>query len=239
MEVRSTKNYDMFSGMEGNRYIRRTHVDRLVKSIKENNLLSSNPIIVNDSLEVVDGQHRLEAARKLGSEVYYIVMRDLDLDDVRLLNTTSRNWTLEDYLESHAKKGNHNYVILREYCREYGLPISVGIRVLEWREKKIRSQLSDFKKGKFEVNNLEKAETIGNRFQEVLPFLDNEVKTSRGFMQAFVYINQMEIGKWSRLKEQLRIMGRTIVPVQGLRAYLRQLEDIYNHRMKRHQVRYF
>ena len=68
-----TKNYEMFEYMDSNRKINAGLVERLVKSIKEIGYIESRPIIVNEDMVVIDGQHRLEACKRLGIPVIYQV----------------------------------------------------------------------------------------------------------------------------------------------------------------------
>ena len=62
--VYMTYDYNIFKKMLGNRELNERHVFRLKKSIRENYI--PNAIIVNQSMEVVDGQHRLKALSELG-----------------------------------------------------------------------------------------------------------------------------------------------------------------------------
>ena len=61
--VYKTTDYGQFKNIEGNRGINLKHVNTLVTSITEKDL--QIPIIVDQNMRVVDGQHRLEAYKKL------------------------------------------------------------------------------------------------------------------------------------------------------------------------------
>ena len=63
LQIHSTYDLSIFKILDGNRNINLGHVERLVKSIEENGFLKM-PIIVNDNFDVIDGQHRLMAAKK-------------------------------------------------------------------------------------------------------------------------------------------------------------------------------
>ena len=58
-----TKDYHKFSFLKGNRAINIRHLNNLITSIKEKDL--KMPIIVNEELGVLDGQHRLKAYQTL------------------------------------------------------------------------------------------------------------------------------------------------------------------------------
>lgn len=74
--IRSTTNYDKFKIHPYGRKISKKHVNRLVDSISRENHLDSSPILVNLNFEIICGQHRLMAAKKLGVPIYYVV-RDM------------------------------------------------------------------------------------------------------------------------------------------------------------------
>ena len=61
--IHITKNYNDFKFVKGNRAINYTHVNNLVDSIKEKDL--QMPIIVDEKMNIIDGQHRFEAYRLL------------------------------------------------------------------------------------------------------------------------------------------------------------------------------
>ena len=63
MDVIETTDYDIFKGIVGNRKVEKKHVEMLTGAIDRNNLLNVRPIIVNEEMMVIDGQHRLEAAK--------------------------------------------------------------------------------------------------------------------------------------------------------------------------------
>ena len=66
-----TKDYDMFEFLDTNRQPNTRIINKLEKSIKEHGV--QIPIIVNDKKQIVDGQHRFWALRKLGYQVPYII----------------------------------------------------------------------------------------------------------------------------------------------------------------------
>ena len=60
-QVIKTNDYNTFKVMPGNRPVNKLHVRRLSKSMEEKHLMS--PILVNEKMQVIDGQHRLEAQK--------------------------------------------------------------------------------------------------------------------------------------------------------------------------------
>ena len=91
-KVYKTKEYSLFKYLKGNRAVNELHVRRLVEAIKEKDL--QVPIIVDDKMNVVEGQHRLEAYKIVGLPICYIMKDNIGLEDVRKLNSVARKWTL-------------------------------------------------------------------------------------------------------------------------------------------------
>lgn len=107
--IYQSKNYDKFRFLESNRMVDFRHVRRLKKSIADIGLIE--PIVVNDHLEVIDGQHRLQALKELDEPVTYIVSHSADKATVMDVNNTQKNWSLSDYVTSQAID-NPNYKAL-------------------------------------------------------------------------------------------------------------------------------
>ena len=72
-EVYETNDYSQFKFLNNNRDISTKHVNKLIKSMKEKRLIS--PILINESGQIIDGQHRFEAQKNLGFPVPYIVQK--------------------------------------------------------------------------------------------------------------------------------------------------------------------
>jgi hypothetical protein len=147
--MEKTRNYSMFKFRPDNREkIDKVHVKKLVDSISAKNLLEFRPIVLNEKMEIIDGQHRLEAAKILGVEIYYEVKKNLKSEDIITFNV-QKNWTLSDYLNFYCKNGNENYIQLKEFTdkNEFALRLA-----LQMSSKRIQKNNEDFKAGKFIFN---------------------------------------------------------------------------------------
>jgi hypothetical protein len=117
LQIQSTYDLSVFKILQGNRNINLGNVDRLVKSIEENGFLKM-PIIINENYEVIDGQHRLEAAKKLNSIIYYVKVNKYDLNTAIILNRNQSNWKIEDYIRSYCDLGYKDYIKLQQFYEE-------------------------------------------------------------------------------------------------------------------------
>ena len=122
--MEKTKDYKLFKPISGNRRAKESHIKALVDSIKSRNLLEFRPILVNNKMEVMDGQHRLEAAKRLGVDVYFLKQSDvssknLTSGDIVTLNNVQLGWALEDYVSTQIELGNKNYLKLKNICEKH------------------------------------------------------------------------------------------------------------------------
>ena len=72
-QVMKTNDYTIFSQIKGNRFINKSHLNRIKQSIKEEYL--EVPIIVNEKYEIIDGPHRFEAVKELKKPIYFIKVK--------------------------------------------------------------------------------------------------------------------------------------------------------------------
>lgn len=125
--VRLTTNYGIFKTLDGNRVIAKARAKKIKHSILEHGYIH-NPIIVNEKMEVVDGQGRLEALKELGMPVEFVMFEGLTIADCIALNVYQTSWDLMDYIDSHAERGKQSYSFLRTLIKKHkALGVSVCV----------------------------------------------------------------------------------------------------------------
>lgn len=113
-----TDDLSIFKTLEGNRSIEKAREKKICDSIQKNGYIHC-PIIVNEKMEVIDGQGRLEALKKLGLPAEYIVFEGMTIKDCIALNIYQTGWSLMDYIESFADRGNRSYRFLLHLITKY------------------------------------------------------------------------------------------------------------------------
>jgi len=98
MKILTTKDYSIFKKISYNRELNEAHVVKLMQSMKVNMMPFVFP--VNKDMELIDGQHRLEAIKRLDAdiEVNYTILEKYDYSDIVQINQTMKKWTNQDYL---------------------------------------------------------------------------------------------------------------------------------------------
>lgn len=130
MSIQQTVDYEVFQKHRSNRPICEKSVQRLMDSIKRSNRLSSKPICVDHNYCIVDGQHRLEAARRLGIPIYF-VQEDFKSEDMIEMNANQKNWTISDYLNFYnSVDSKPEYKKLKTFIIEENLPLNIALQLL-------------------------------------------------------------------------------------------------------------
>ena len=117
-EINITNNYDIFKKLEGNRATSVNRVNKIKKSIMEVGYITS-PILVNEEMEIIDGQGRYEALKELNLPIEYIVQPGINIKECIAMNVYQTNWTLQDYIKSYADKGVESYVLLDKLMKKF------------------------------------------------------------------------------------------------------------------------
>tara|TARA_B100000212_G_scaffold49308_1_gene31766 strand:+ start:3064 stop:3801 length:738 start_codon:yes stop_codon:yes gene_type:complete len=156
-KIYSTTEYNLFKKLRGNRAVNELHVRKLVEAIKEKDL--QIPIIVDHDMNVLDGQHRLDAYKIVGNPISYIIKDKFELQDVRNVNSVNRKWTLTEYLMSYCKLGKKDYQLLEWFHRTYEFGIAECVAMLNGKGYTNVTSLKDFRKGEFVIENLEQGKT--------------------------------------------------------------------------------
>lgn len=121
-QVEKTKDYSKFKLLCGNRPIDRYHLKKLKESINKNNHLNLHPIIVNDNFEIIDGQHRLEAARQLDVDIFFIKSSVIKDDHLIDCNVNQKSFEVENYIHFFAvKEKKQEYIQLKDMLKSSGL----------------------------------------------------------------------------------------------------------------------
>lgn len=230
-EIKSTKDYKMFKKLLGNRKVADNRVRKIINSIEKVGYVT-NPIIVNENYEVVDGQGRLEALEKLGLPVDYIIQEGIGIKECISMNIQQANWKIIDYVESYASRGNENYKKLYDLMRTYndfsigGLATAIyGI---------CRFSMNLLIEGKLIIDDdmLEIAKIrldYVRRFNE--PIAKMQVNRSV-LKQALLFMTMFEEVDKEILLDTFKKNGTLLEAFHTLKECMQSLEKLYNYKRK-------
>ena len=224
-DVLSTKDYDQFKILEGNREINVSNVKSLQKLMLNNgNLTYEFPVIVDKDMYVIDGQHRIEALKGLGWEVGYTIEGAATIDTVRAINQGGRNWSWRDVAHSYAARGDEHYKWFLSFADMYELPFSPTLLIATG-GKGENSNRAAFKRGSFKVYDKAKAHDTAKQVTEI----QRLVQLKGGdFTFALIMAMQSPAYNHERMMHKLRSEGERLPGKAKRSDYLRALEDMFN-----------
>lgn len=231
--INKTTDYGQFKFRADNREggVNRSHVEKLKSSIRSKNMLELVPILVNSDMEIIDGQHRLTAAKELGLPIYYKVQHDLEAKDIILMNIT-KPWGMADFFNFHIKNHKEEYIKLDKFIKEHGLKFRVAFRMIcghtdEATHKfKTGEYVHDIKHIQNEWDNI--WWTI-NSIRRLNGGSKNYLTSGKFWTALYKLLNHedFDMEKW---KENLERLSDKIGPRASLEDYKRSLMNVYNWR---------
>lgn len=244
-DVLKTSDLDMFKLIEGNRIPNPQHIRRLKSSIEQNGMLC-NPILVNERFEVIDGQHRLAAAKEANSPVYYIILKGYKLDHVHTLNQNQKNWTKRDFMDGYAEMGIESYVKLRNFvtkntdynlndcislCSNITTSSSTNLSQRELLRRDNKGEVNEvFQEGTWKGKDFELAQLWADKIRSLSEFYEGYNRTS--FVGTMVGMFKRKEFNFEEFKKKLRLQPTKLVDCASREQYKILIEEIYNHRSR-------
>jgi len=245
-QVNSTNDYSKFKTLQGNRNVNSLHVRRLRESFKEHYLLS--PIIVNQNFEIIDGQHRFEAAKELNLPINFIICNNYSLKEVQLLNANMKNWKKQDYLNAYCDLGYPEYLKFREFMMkfpDFGMASAEAILLNSLHKGQFTSKSNElksdtnkdgsymvkyFQEGDLVIPNYEMSIENAEKIMMIKPYYEGFGRAI--FVIAMLGIFRIEYYSHSRLIERLAANPTALQHCANVTQYKFMIEDIYNFRSR-------
>lgn len=227
--IQNTKDYSIFKKLEGNRPVVNRRVNKIIASIQNVGYITS-PLIVNEKMEVIDGQGRLEALEQLKMPVEYIIHPGIGINECIAMNINQGNWSLKDYIESYAIRGNKSYQRLEQLIKEYPLANLDVIATAALRINKITGTM--VKDGSLVLTE-EQCDKAVERLNYAYEIFDLVDKTAvRGgilnLIQVILYCYDYEEIDLKRLKEQVTKNIYVCRPWNNIDTCFNEIEELYN-----------
>lgn len=243
-QVMQTNDYNLFKKLEGNRNVNRVHVKRLTDNFKTKYLVC--PIIVNQDYEVIDGQHRLEAAKQLELPVNFIICNDYGLQEVQLLNSNTSNWKKVDYLNAFCDLGYPEYLkfkIFMDSYPDFGIAASEAILTGLLSGTKSGSVSKDiatnasgsmavkyFENGDLEIPDFKLSKILAQKILQIQPFYDGFNRAS--FVRAMLGVLRNENYDHDVFINRLKMQPNALYHCSNVGQYKQLIEDIFNYRSR-------
>jgi len=243
-KVYKTSDLSIFKQIDGNRVPNLQHIRRLTESIRVYGM-KCNPILVNENMEVIDGQHRLMAAKDAKSFVYYIINNGYSLNEVHTLNLNQKNWTKKDFMDGYANMGVGSYIELKKFTEkndDFGFQdcvslcsnqSSTSVANIYNKMRLVNPSLSTqkvFEEGTWEVKDLNLAQEWADKIRMVKPYYKGYNRSV--FVGSMVSLFQNENFDFNEFMHKLRLQPTALVDCANREQYKTLIEDIYNWRSR-------
>jgi len=223
VEINSTRDYSILVNEKGNRSLNEPHVRRLMTSMEKKFLIS--PILVNEKFQVIDGRHRLEAMQRLKLETKYISVPGYGLEEIQLLNTNLKNWSITDFTEAYVELDIKAYILYQKFKDNYNFNHSVALVLLSGTGLENKSIFQEFRDGLFEIGDYAAADRSAEILYELEPYL--YFFKARNFVLAYLKALATECFKHTEFLKRLA-RGKRVPRCMTVREYVREIEDVYN-----------
>lgn len=226
-----TRNYDQFKVLTGNRYISEPHVKRLMQSMQEEYLTC--PICVNHKMEVIDGQNRVEACKRLGLPVFYYIIKGYGLNQTVRLNATHADWKPDDACDSWIRLGYKDYELYKFYRREFKFDHQTALTLLSGSYD--RDLSIKFRRGEFVVKDYKTALDYGEKIREVAKYYKGYKR--KNFILALIKCFRNPDYEHAKFIGKLGYLSTRLVHCNDTKQYLQLIEELYNYKSRDKYVR--
>lgn len=245
--VYKTKQYNIFKIMKDNRDLRK--VKELSKKMNLSKEYPFNtPIIVNEKMQVIDGQHRLFLAKGVEKYVYFIQVKGATIDDVIDMNTIKNEWKVQDFIKSYSNRGNVYYKIIQDLQNKHKDEVelsAISILALMTSDGKLISE-NVLREGRlvFDVKD-----AWNNWYSNYPKYLDivNVLKrmNKNGYAQKYcissfvIMFNNEHYDHEHFLKQLEKYSYMFKTSIYNRKYFLEIFEDIYNYNSRKRPLRLF
>ena len=190
--------YKQFNINKVNRAISKQHVNEIATAIKTKK--SKLPIIqVNPQMEIIDGQHRFMALRKLGLPIYYYIDRQSSDESIIQINSKQTRWHLPQFIHARDEQGYPDYKELLGIVRRYNnLLAPSGVVAIfggneDWSGGGMSKKVQE---GKFKFGDKEKATEFLEKMINARTKLSKSSQLNNSIIKCFwAYYNRPGIKK--------------------------------------------
>lgn len=234
ISIFKTSDYEIFGTQEGNRDLAANDIKRIEKKILANNLLDYHPILVGNDYRVIDGQHRLEVAKRNNLEISFIVMEDRSsLKTTQSINTTGKAWQVRDFLKSYIALGSDEYIDFGKILEKYTfLTTSQLIELASSGDTK--KKLERFRNGDLALID---RDILCQNLNSINNYVNTTLKISKGtHFQRFIFLANKRgiVFDHTRMATKMNSNIDIVKRIPGdPYIYAEVLGDIYNHKLSK------
>lgn len=233
-QIYQTTDYSKFKRLKGNRDVK--NAKKIVDSINDVGYVLS-PILVNEKMEVIDGQNRLDALVKLDMPIVYMMQEGIGRKECQALNINQTNWTTEQFIHSYAECGYESYerlsLLIHDFKKKgFGIEGILFIAVPSMIPRAGGATYTGVKDGTFVLSE-ERYELARRRLTSAITlgltqFKDRYDMNGRSFWGAIGYAFEHQEVDIKVLAQRIVENPHEIIAVSRVTDQLRYFDDLYN-----------
>lgn len=233
--IYETDNFEMFKLMNANRGITNARKKTLIESIRKHGYITS-PIIVNEKMEVIDGQGRLLACKELNVPIAYTIVEGIGIDECMVLNANMQNWKTLDFIKSYAQQGNADYQRLLTLAN-----MGFNVRVYMWVNglyggTGLTHDTINNGNAKCTEYSFEKTVDTLEFIKPLVPCIKAIQGRESEIEKAIAFAYKLDKIDNARLKDIIEKRYSTIEPIANIRHAISEIEKAYNFHLKDNRV---
>jgi len=231
-QVHMTTNYEQFKFRKDNRNINQRRVNILSTNMKKNGWLRGSYLVVNEKIELIDGQHRLLGAMLAGVPVAYIIEPGSGFKEIRGLNQGHADWKYREHLDGYVKEKNPDYIVLNNFLKEFPqFRFTEALMFLVNNNTGVNRYTFD--SGLFKVADVEKGKTWARQVSRLQPYFENGYNKSlfvRGIIR--ILAKKSKVFDMEEFIRKVSIRPGMIYSCGTTEQYINLIESIYNYYRK-------
>lgn len=227
-----TNEYGRFKFLKGNRDINESKVRKIREDIESGiDFLKYAPIIVNENMEIIDGQHRYSVARELKCNVYYVINHAASLEVVPAINSKSTKWRSVDFLNSYVDLKRPVYCALKDFISHYeGVSIPTAAKMFHTGNTHDNAGMEAFQEGTLTAEHQDFAHEIAILLCDFKPYADSPF--SRRMFSVMISLHNNGKYDHALMLRKLEESGRRLENSDSPKAIIQEMESIVNHKSK-------
>ena len=227
-----SSNHAAFSPNDEQRPILERHVKHLAQEMGKYGFLPSKPIQCfkrGSRYVVIDGHHRLAAARLLGISFYFVVEPEANAETMASVNANVKTWSMLDYVRMYALRGISDFQNLLRYS-EVGIPAQMAASMLHGHAASSGNVGELIKQGTFKIRQT----TDINRIYKLIEEFGktNPVVKHRPFIAALSKSMLTPDFDFDRFMRRFEESPAMIQKASNEELQLLQVEELYNFRSR-------
>jgi hypothetical protein len=221
------RNYQDYSLDITNRDLHGNRVDRLVETIVSINLLDLYPIVTTIDKIILDGQHRLSAAKAVPTPFYALSGGDISIEDIAEANLHTFRYDSKDALLLYSAIGGESYRYLRNFLEKYPfLGLLQAARLLDG-----PITTAGFHDGSFAIRRPNYADLVARRIQDFMS-VAKWVGSSK-LRETVANLTQNPAYEHARMISRLRAAPYKLKKVANQEDAMIMMTEIYNYNVNR------